>query len=71
MNRKTSHLNIRRLFAVAVAGGVFGVAGVYALASAEQAPSSPSGHDQRAVAEWAQSRGLSGLSPASLTGDRD
>ena len=67
MSRNISHSNIRRLVAVVVAGGVFGVAGVYAMASAEQAPSAPTGHDQRAVAEWAQARGLSGLSPASLS----
>jgi hypothetical protein len=65
------HSNIHRIVTVVVAGGVLGVAGGYAMASAEQAPASPSGHDQRPVAEWAQARGLSGLSPASLTRDDD
>ena len=62
----TTRTNIRRLVAVVTAGGVCGLAGSYALASAEQTPT-PTGHDQRAVAEWANCRGLTGLSPASLT----
>jgi hypothetical protein len=62
------HHRIGRATAVAVAGGVLGVCTTFAIVSAEQSaqPASRSSLETRAVAEWARSHGLTGLSPASL-----
>ena len=70
MTVPSTSVRIGRAAAVVVAGVVFGVSGSFGLAAAEHsAPASPPQQmtEPAAVAEWARTQELTGLSPASLT----
>jgi len=69
MNNRSIHTRIGRVLAVAVAGTLVGVTGAL-VAAAEEGPShSIDQHqeDRKAIAEWAEANGLSGLSPTSVS----
>jgi hypothetical protein len=65
----STHRRIGRTAAVVVAGTVFGVASTFAIANAERSTEVAPQKDateRAAVAEWARTQHLTGLSPASL-----
>ena len=69
MNNRSIHTRIGRVLAVAVAGTLVGVTGAM-VAAADDGPShSIDQHkkDREAIAEWAETNGLSGLSPTSVS----
>lgn len=70
MTARSNHHRIGPVAAIIAAGTVFGVTGAFALAAAEQsAELTPRQQalERAAIAEWATTNGLTGLSPAALT----
>ena len=70
MTTRPIHRRIGRTVAVVVAGSIVGVAGTLAIVAAADHPAQPADRRQAparaAIAEWARSQNLTGLSPASL-----
>lgn len=69
MNARPIRSRLGRTLAVVVAGTVVGVSGAFVVA-ADERPSRPADHyqaDREAIAQWAKTNGVTGLSPASLS----
>jgi hypothetical protein len=65
MNVNPIRSRLGRAVVVVVAGSVVGITGAL-VASADERPSRPADH-RDAIAEWAKSNNVSGLSPASVS----